>query len=181
MASLSQLENIENFILEVVRMHPPAFMMFGEACMDFVLKARLGSFNIKKGSLICGNIYQIQRDASIFQNPNNFEFDRFTRNPELKRYLVAFGGDYLHEQDILSHKCIGQHMTLSVMKICVSHMLFCTLEFASNVKWTQTKIKRYSASDKPVVMSIFSYNGYKSEEVILDEVDVSDDTWCEET
>lgn len=155
---LDVLFHIESFIYEVMRLHPPAKCIFGIANEDFIMNSQCGLFKVQQGEQLCGDIYWTQRDPEIFEDPNDFDFERFASNPELVNFIFAFGGNF-YDTPKSFHKCIAQHFSLKVLKLCVCHLMYSDIKSSCRPKWTGRKFWRLSASDKPFTVRSFKYKG----------------------
>jgi len=154
--SINSLVHIENFLMEILRLHPPAKSIFGIATQNFTMESQCGFFSVKEGELLCGDLYWTLRNPKVFVDPDTFVFDRFTKMPELKKYMCAFGGNY-YDNIKSFHKCIGQHFSMTLLKMCICHLMFCEYEPSCEPKWTGRKITRIPASDKPFTVHTFEY------------------------
>ena len=152
--TLAGLKTIESFVLEVLRLHPPAHKIFGIAKRQFIISSQFKNFTIPKGSLLCGDIYHSHRDARYFNNPYKFDCKRFKQTPELKDHLLSFGGIFSNE-DLAPHNCLGQHLAMAILKIFVAHLCFFDMEATAMPVWTGKKYGRLTASDKPLSIKTF--------------------------
>ena len=154
---LSSMENLDNFMLEMFRLFPPATFVFRRVTQNFVMTLKTGNYQLHKDDLLCGNIYLSQRDPEIFKNPDTMDMNRFKRQPNLKDYLTCFGVSYGQESTPDIHKCAGQKLALTFAKLFITHFLSVDVEFASKPTWTGKKIKRFIGTDKPVKVKTFRY------------------------
>ena len=152
--TLAGLKTIESFVLEVLRLHPPAHKIFGIARRQFIISSQFKQFTIPEGSLLCGDIYHSHRDAHYFNNPYNFDCKRFKQTPELKDHLFSFGGIFSNK-DLATHNCLGQHLAMEILKISVVHLCFYDIEATVMPVWSGTKYGRLIASDKPLSIKTF--------------------------
>jgi len=150
---LSTMENLENFLLEMFRLFPPATFVFRRATQNFVMTLKY------KDDLLCGNIYLSQRDPEIFKNPDTMDMNRFKKEPHLKNYLTCFGVSFEQESAPDVHKCAGQKLALTFAKLFITHFLSVDIEFAGKPTWSGKKIKRFIGTDKPVKVKAFRYQG----------------------
>ena len=146
----------------MVRLHPPAKSVFGIATKDFVLESQCGFFKVRKEDLLNGDIYWTQRNEKIFPNPNMFQMDRFYQNPELLKYIFAFGPPDAPDS---FHACIGKHLTMKILRLSFAHLLHCDIILGRRVKWSGNNFFRVPASDKPVTVKRFVYVGTRGEGV----------------
>ena len=75
--TLRSSKKLDNFLLEVLRKHPPVFFIFGTATQNFCLKASTGVYRIAKGDKLTGAIPMVQMDPDVYDNPDDFNPDRF--------------------------------------------------------------------------------------------------------
>ncbi|KAG8387043.1 hypothetical protein BUALT_Bualt03G0212000 [Buddleja alternifolia] len=77
--TVKQMELINSFVYETLRLNPPVPTQYGRARKDFELNSHDAIFEIKKGELLCGYQALVMRDSKIFENPEDFVYDRFTK------------------------------------------------------------------------------------------------------
>ena len=152
---LPTLNYINSFFLEVLRMFPPAPSVFGRAIKDFVLNSTSGRFLIKEGAQLNGQIYISQRDAMLFEHPDEFSIHR-----KQKAYgqINSFGGNISEECSITNHKCIGQQLATDVVKLFIVFYIKCSITPTGVLKYTGRNIGRTIASDKPIHIASFRFN-----------------------
>ena len=83
--TLPMLKTVNAFCLEVLRMFPPAPVVFGRAKKGFMLQSTSGNFLIKRHSLLCGVVYIHIEIQVYFKIPN-----RFYLNPNFFRAPLIF-------------------------------------------------------------------------------------------
>ncbi|PVH92621.1 cytochrome P450 [Periconia macrospinosa] len=71
-------------------------------------------YHIPKGATIVGGHWAISMDEELYPNPDEFEPERFLKNPDLPYSQFGFG----------RRKCIGQYIGNNSMMINVSRMLW---------------------------------------------------------
>jgi cytochrome P450 len=74
---LQSLPLLDKTLREILRLHPPVFLIFGRATRDRTIESDSGAFAVGKGELIMGVIPFAHRDPSVFVNPNEFDPSRF--------------------------------------------------------------------------------------------------------
>ncbi|PIN22161.1 Cytochrome P450 [Handroanthus impetiginosus] len=93
--TVKQMELVNSFVYETLRLSPPVPQQFARARKDFELSSHDAIFDIKKGELLCGYQPLVMRDPKIFENPEDFVYDRFTKKKggnELLNYLFWSNG-----------------------------------------------------------------------------------------
>ena len=154
---MKTLENIDNYVLEIFRLFPPAAFIFRRAKEHFVISLNSGDYQVQKNDLICGNVYLCQRDPDIFDDPDTIDIHRYKAAPKLKDYLTCFGASFSQENVPDIHKCAGQKLALTFAKIFACHSLFIDIEYSTMPTWSGKKIKRIIGTDKPVKVKKLSY------------------------
>ena len=114
---------IDRFVLEVLRLETPVANVRGQAIKDFVLTSLNGRFEIKKGDWLIGNVLSAQRDPKFFKDHATFDMHRNERNT--KKNFFTFGGPYHQDVTFTNHKCIGQKLAMSFMKMFILHFTQC--------------------------------------------------------
>ncbi|EPS58389.1 fatty acid hydroperoxide lyase, partial [Genlisea aurea] len=93
--SLREMDLVNSFVYETLRLSPPVQLQYARARKDFDLASHDAVFGIRKGELLCGYQPQVMRDPLIFENPEDFVIDRFTKEKggdELLKYLFWSNG-----------------------------------------------------------------------------------------
>ncbi|KAF8391579.1 hypothetical protein HHK36_023885 [Tetracentron sinense] len=92
--SVKKMELVQSFVYETLRLNPPVPLQFARARKDFQLSSHDSAFQIKKGELLCGYQPLVMRDSKVFDDPETFVSDRFTKEKgqELLNYLYWSNG-----------------------------------------------------------------------------------------
>ena len=136
------------FALEVFRYLPSVTANHAKASKDFVLESLQGRYLIKKGTCLTGYPYGVQRNPQTFRCPRQFTM---TGDQEhCKRNFFAFGGPYNQEPTNQNRKCLGQNISLMMVKMFVTLFAKCNIEPASSLKFTGVTANRSIASDEPL-------------------------------
>ena len=130
-------------------------LIFKDKFLLSYYRSESGYFSIDKDQLICGSIYWVQRNEKIFENPNTFKLERFSEKPELNNYMCAFSSPDPHNH---FHKCLGEYLSLEVLKVVYSLLVHTTIIPKSTPKWTGNDLTRLTASDKPFQVKRFDFN-----------------------
>jgi cytochrome P450 len=114
--SLNDMMYLDAFIKEVLRVNgsSSAGIIWREASVDHTI----GTFNVKKGTLLNLAFYMNSNNPKIFENPEKFTPERWL-NQDLKSvdsfaYLPFSGG---------SRSCIGQHLAMIEMKVILCEFI----------------------------------------------------------
>ncbi|KAL1555501.1 fatty acid hydroperoxide lyase, chloroplastic-like [Salvia divinorum] len=93
--TVKEMDLVNSFVYETLRLEPPVPQQFGRARKDFDLTSHNAVYEIKKGELLCGYQPLVMRDPKIFVNPEDFVYDRFSKKKggnELLEYLFWSNG-----------------------------------------------------------------------------------------
>ncbi|CAI9090106.1 OLC1v1024797C1 [Oldenlandia corymbosa var. corymbosa] len=92
--SIKEMELVQSFVYETLRLNPPVPLQYARARKDFKLASHDSVFEIKKGELLCGYQALVMRDSEVFDDPESFEAERFTKEKgkELLNYLFWSNG-----------------------------------------------------------------------------------------
>ena len=100
---LQKLTYTEMIVRETLRLYPPAYAVGREAIED----TELGGYRVPKGTQLFAFQWVTQRDARFFDNPDEFEPERWTpeRTESLPKYAYfPFGGG--------PRQCIGTYFAM---------------------------------------------------------------------
>lgn len=89
-SDLPKLEYLENVILETLRMFPPVpFLLPHMSSQD----CQIGGFDIPRDTILLVNVWAIQRDPILWDEPSEFKPERFqmTNNNDDHYKLLPFG------------------------------------------------------------------------------------------
>lgn len=153
---LHSLPNLHKFFMEVLRWNAKSFI-YGKAKSDFELDSKSGKFSIKKDDLLCALPYWIHRDENLFPNPNVFDMHRDVDVTE--KYNFGYGGPFLGASTSSNHRCAGFSVSMDVAKTFVLFFTQCDFEQKKESVWTGEFITRRFASDHPLVLNEFKFNG----------------------
>jgi sterol 14-demethylase len=112
--SLRNIPLTERTVLEVLRLHPPLFMLVRVAKEDFVYK----DYFVRKGSWVLVSPTVTHRIPELFHDPEAFDPDRFAppRDEDKRDFaFVPFGGG--------RHKCMGNAFALLQIKAILAILL----------------------------------------------------------
>ncbi|KAF8302324.1 cytochrome P450 [Clavulina sp. PMI_390] len=82
---------IESLFKEVLRWHPVAPLALPHRTTEEI---HYRDWTIPKNSIVYGNVWTLSHDPSVYPNPEKFDPDRYTRDPDVKdprEYVFGFG------------------------------------------------------------------------------------------
>ncbi|KAK3040439.1 hypothetical protein RJ639_028688 [Escallonia herrerae] len=93
-SSVKEMELVQSFVYETLRLNPPVPLQFARARKDFTLSSHDSAYEIKKDELLCGYQPLVMRDPKVFDDPETLVSDRFTKEKggELLNYLYWSNG-----------------------------------------------------------------------------------------
>lgn len=113
--AIPQLNYTECVVREALRLYPPVWALFGRVAIQDV---DVGGYTLPRGSEVFMFPWEIQRDPRFFENPLDFDPQRFLpgRIENIPPYgWLPFGAG--------PHICIGQSLALAEMKLILSTVL----------------------------------------------------------
>jgi cytochrome P450 len=129
------LAAVDLFIMEVLRLHPPVFFVFGRATKDTTIGSASGVFRIAVGELLMGVIPEAHSNDAIFTNASMFDPDRF-RSPDQRQHLIWPRG--LHDDIVRSNDrtCPGKDVALAIARgFCVALLTKAAWKMTAPVSW----------------------------------------------
>ncbi|GFY99155.1 hydroperoxide lyase 1 [Actinidia rufa] len=123
--SVKEMELVQSFVYETLRLNPPVPTQYGRARKDFLLSSHDSVFEIKKGELLCGYQPLVMRDPMVFDEPEKFVFDRFTKEKgsELVRYLYWSNGPQTGSPSESNKQCPAKDYVTVTASLFVAHLL----------------------------------------------------------
>jgi cytochrome P450 len=113
---------LDNFLNEVLRLHPPVFFIFGRAARDFVLQTASGQYAIPAGEMLMGVIPLAQRNPGIHDAPDDFRLDRF-EDASVAGTMVWPHGTLAEPISARSRICPGRHLGVMITKFFCAKLL----------------------------------------------------------
>ncbi|XP_074369782.1 fatty acid hydroperoxide lyase, chloroplastic-like [Apium graveolens] len=122
--SVSQLDLVNSFVYEALRLNPPVPLQFGRARKDFTLSSHDSAFEVKKGEVICGYQPLVMRDGKVFDDPEKFVADRFTKDKgtELLSYVFWSNGSQTESPSANNKQCPAKDIVPITAALFVAHL-----------------------------------------------------------
>lgn len=112
--SLTHDKQREMFVQEVRRFYPFTPFVGAKVKNDFTWN----NYNFKKNELVLLDIYGINHDSTIWEQPSIFNPERFKDfNSYIYEFIPQGGGD-----STKSHRCPGEGITIELMKISLDFL-----------------------------------------------------------
>ncbi|XP_063892609.1 cytochrome P450 4d2-like [Helicoverpa armigera] len=108
---LNQMKYLELVIKESMRLFPPVPLIERKILRD----CEIGGLTLVKGTSVLINIYQIQRQPELYENPLEFRPERFEAPLKNPFSWLAFSAG--------PRNCIGQKFAMMELKITISEMI----------------------------------------------------------
>lgn len=120
--SLSSLNYTKQCIDESLRLYPPAWITDRVNVEDDTI----GDYHIKKGTMIGVSIYEMHRNKSYWEQPDNFVPERFEENKkERSKYYMPFGAG--------PRLCIGNNFAIYEMVLTLKQVIE-SFDISTNVQ-----------------------------------------------
>ncbi|KAJ1300372.1 hypothetical protein OPQ81_005191 [Rhizoctonia solani] len=142
MSDRDRLPYVNRLIMEVLRWHPVLPTALPHVCFqDDIYR----EYEIKKGTIIFGNIWAISRDDTIYQHPDTFKPERFEDSSNPQPPVFGWG----------RRKCPGIHYADASLFITIASLL-ATFNF-SKVKDKETPKIEDSANSVVTELKPFDF------------------------
>jgi cytochrome P450 len=109
--TLDRLPITRRVAQEVMRLYPPAPLVVRSARADM----ELGGFKVRKGQPVTVSIYAMHRHKSVWENPGDFDPDRFLPDRNVPSAYMPFGSG--------PRVCIAAQFALAEVMIVVARLL----------------------------------------------------------
>ena len=155
---------LDKYILEILRLHPPVFFIFGRAADDTTINASEQDFAIAKGELIMGVIPFIQKDPTIFPNPAAFIPERF-EGTDAGVKLVWPRGDPSKAATGSDRTCPGKDAALTIARVfAVKILTEMNWSLDRSAEWTNISYNlNVAAPVGPMLTKTFSLRNSRGE------------------
>ncbi|KOM44022.1 hypothetical protein LR48_Vigan05g162700 [Vigna angularis] len=122
--SVKEMPLVQSVVYETLRMNPPVPLQFGRARKDFRLTSHDSVYDVKKGELLCGFQKLVMRDSLIFDEPDLFKPDRFTKEKgaQLLDYLYWSNGPQSGSPTLSNKQCAGKDVVTLTAALLVAHL-----------------------------------------------------------
>ncbi|KAJ4777282.1 Cytochrome P450 [Rhynchospora pubera] len=113
-SDLNHLPYFHCIISESLRLYPAAPLLVPhESCEEI----SLGGYEIPKGTMLLVNVYQIQRDPEIWEEPMKFMPERFEDGRSNGKWMAPFG--------MGRRKCPGEALAMREMGVVLGALIQC--------------------------------------------------------
>ncbi|KAL4555532.1 hypothetical protein LXL04_038154 [Taraxacum kok-saghyz] len=121
--AVNEMELVQSFVYETLRLNPPVPLQYGRARKDFNLSSHESVFNVKKGELLCGYQPLVMKDPKIFDGPESFIADRFTdKGKELLTYLYWSNGPQNGTTSVSNKQCAGKDFVTLTASLFLAYL-----------------------------------------------------------
>ncbi|KAJ7981269.1 Allene oxide synthase, chloroplastic [Quillaja saponaria] len=122
--SVKQLELVQSVVYETLRLEPPVPLQYARARKDFKLSSHDSLYDIKKGELLCGFQKLVMKDPKVFDDPESFKPDRFTKEKgaELLNYLYWSNGPQAGSPSESNKQCAAKDYVTLTASLFVAHL-----------------------------------------------------------
>lgn len=122
--SVTEMDLVQSFVYETLRLNPPVPLQYGRARKDFELSSHESVYNVKKGELLCGYQPLVMRDPKVFDDPETFIPDRFTKEKgkELLNYLYWSNGPQTGTPSTSNKQCPGKDFVTLTASLFLAHL-----------------------------------------------------------
>ena len=106
---------LEMFCQEVRRFYPFGPFVGAKVKFDFVWKR----FYLKKNTLVILDLYGTNHDPHLWDEPNQFQPERFLSREKCLYDLIPQGGGDMHS----GHRCAGDVLTVKIMQLFADYLV----------------------------------------------------------
>lgn len=111
---LPKLNYLNNIIIETLRLYPPVPLLLPHESQD---DCEVCGHHIPKGTMLLTNLWTIQRDPTLWDEPNKFSPERFNGKESEAYKMIAFGAG--------RRACPGNNLGKRVIGLTLGTLLQC--------------------------------------------------------
>ncbi|XP_051128151.1 cytochrome P450 CYP82D47-like [Andrographis paniculata] len=113
LSDMSNLVYLEAIVKECLRLYPAAPL---SAVREFSEDCNVGGYEIEKGTMLFVNIWKLQRDPQLWEEPDKFLPERFLTTAGHRDFQwIPFGGG--------RRICPGVNLALEMMKLVIANLV----------------------------------------------------------
>ncbi|KAM3395319.1 linolenate hydroperoxide lyase, chloroplastic [Capsicum galapagoense] len=122
--SVKEMELVQSFVYESLRLSPPVPSQYARARKDFMLSSHDSVYEIKKGELLCGYQPLVMKDPKVFDEPEKFMLERFTKEKgkELLNYLFWSNGPQTGRPTESNKQCAAKDAVTLTASLIVAYI-----------------------------------------------------------
>lgn len=122
--SVQEMDLVQSFVYETLRLNPPVPLQYGRARKDFDLSSHDSVFKVRKGELLCGFQALVMKDPKVFDDPETFVADRFMgeKGKELLDYLYWSNGPQSGVPSVSNKQCAGKDFVILTASLFLAHL-----------------------------------------------------------
>ncbi|MCD9560009.1 hypothetical protein HAX54_018394 [Datura stramonium] len=143
--SVKEMELVQSFVYESLRLSPPVPSQYARARKDFKLSSHDSAYEIKKGEILCGYQPLVMRDPKVFDEPEKFVLERFTKEKgkELLNYLFWSNGPQTGRPTESNKQCAAKDVVTLTASLIVAY-IFQKYDSVSFSSGSLTSVKKAS-------------------------------------
>ncbi|NP_001275329.1 fatty acid hydroperoxide lyase [Solanum tuberosum] len=143
--SVKEMELVQSFVYETLRLTPPVPSQYARARKDFKLSSHDSVYEIKKGELLCGYQPLVMKDPKVFDEPEKFVLERFTKEKgkELLNYLFWSNGPQTGRPTESNKQCSAKDIVTLTASLIVAY-IFQKYDSVSFSSGSLTSVKKAS-------------------------------------
>ncbi|KAJ3709055.1 hypothetical protein LUZ61_012760 [Rhynchospora tenuis] len=113
-SDMDNLPHLKYIISEILRLHPAAPLLVPHESREEI---KLAGYDIPKGTMLLVNVYTIQRDQELWEDPNKFNPKRFKDGTSNGKYIIPFG--------MGRRRCAGEKLAMRTMEVLLGTLIQC--------------------------------------------------------
>jgi cytochrome P450 len=111
-SDMNNLPYLNSIISETLRLHPTVPLLVPHESRKEI---ELGGYDIPKETMLLVNIYPIQRDPNIWEEPNKFIPERFKEENSNVKFMIPFG--------MGKRRCAGEPLAMRTMGVLLGILI----------------------------------------------------------